>query len=67
VILSVFVNPPKIVVHGLNGNHVVVILPNSCGIGMANKERTVRRAARCSGGFKSLWLSDEESHIQRRG
>jgi hypothetical protein len=35
--------------------------------GVANKRRIVRRAARCSGGFKSLWLSDEESHIQRRG
>src|SRR5882724_1599758 len=33
----------------------------------ANTRRIVRRAARSSGGFKSLWLSDEESHIQRRG
>jgi hypothetical protein len=28
---------------------------------------SVRRAARCSGGLKSLWRSDEERHIQRRG
>ena len=27
----------------------------------------MRRAARCSGGLKSLWRSNEGRHIQRRG
>ena len=29
--------------------------------------RSARRAVRESGGFKSLWRSDEERHIQKRG
>ena len=27
----------------------------------------MRRAARCSGGLKSLWRSNEERHIRKRG
>src|SRR5438445_4659875 len=40
---------------------------NRGGKRRAKRGRIVRRAASCSGGFKSLWRSDEERYIQKAG
>jgi hypothetical protein len=37
------------------------------GIDWADQKHVPCRAVRCSGGFKSLWRSNEGRHIQKRG